>query len=123
MSNVKDLGGTHQVHGLIDESSYDSDAELDTGVKVKDVVKEAAVWWDSKGRDLMNAHRFSESVGGKGISADPNHQDFIPSGITRGLPWDELTKEECVSIVKNYHHQMYRKPMQEVKDACAGIIG
>lgn len=122
MAEVKGLGGVHKVKGLIDKNSHDSDAVLDTGIKVSQVVKEAKEWWEKSGRDQMRAYRFSKNSGGKGISADPHDANFIPSGITQGLPWDELTKDECLSIVKNFHHQKYRIPQREEKNALIGIV-
>lgn len=120
---VHRLGGVHKVVGVIDKTGLkDPDAILDTGIKIVDVVPEAIEWWENIGRDMMLAHRHSDECGGKGISSDPNNENFLPSGILGGKPWDELIQHERLFIVKQYHHQKYRLPMKEAKSGTSGII-
>jgi hypothetical protein len=122
MADIKDLGGVKQ-RGLLDWSKYDSDAVLDTGVPVCVVVEEARRWWESVGRDEMRRHRLSARAAGKGISHDPHSANFLPSGLVQGLPWDSLSRDECVQIVKQYHHQKYRMPKRDAERGDVTTVG
>ena len=73
------------------------DARLDTGMRVEEAVRRARHWWDGQGRKLMRA---------KVTKAGEIQQ----SGIANGETWDMLTREECLNVVKAWHHFFVRVP-------------
>lgn len=89
------------------------DDRLDTGMSVKEALAKASYWWGKTGRHAMRKD------GGKGLevsfSLDPDSENYIPSGILNGEPWDVLTKREKLTIVKVWHHFFVRKP-QDLTD-------
>lgn len=91
--------------------------KLDTGMKAEEAVRRACNWWESKGRTEMRLHqmRQAEPVGGSNNGAgasfavlDPDNPNFLPSGIINGLPWDQLTRDEKLRVVKAWHHYFVR---------------
>ena len=88
----------------------DPDARLDTGMKVQEAITLTQRWWNGTGRHLM------KKDGPKGesqaVTLDPGDDNFIPSGILNGVPWDELSQRERLTIVKHWHHFHVRKPQQ-----------
>lgn len=73
------------------------DARLDTGMKVSEAVKRARHWWDGQGRKLMR--RQVTKAG-----------EIQQSGLANGETWDMLTREECLNVVKAWHHFFVRVP-------------
>lgn len=94
-----------------------TDKRFDTGMKVSEAVQRASVWWDKIGRHGIKASNFNVALiqkvhsQGKGplLKRTDREQD-LPSGILRGLPWDELSREEQKEIVKAWHHEQVRVP-------------
>lgn len=88
----------------------DPDARLDTGMKVSEALASASHWWGKTGRHVMRKD------GPKGsafaVSHDPDHPNYVPSGILNGQTWDLLTTTERAFIVKAWHHEFVRKPQQ-----------
>lgn len=102
-----------------DMSLLDGDGKLDTGMTVKEVVRRAMWWWESKGSREMRLHhlRQAEPVGGANngagasfASLNPDSENFLPSGILHGLPWDELNKDEKLRVCKAWHNEYVRMP-------------
>lgn len=88
----------------------DPDARLDTGMKVSEALAGASKWWGKTGRHAMRkdgtaGHDFI-------VSHDPDHPNYVPSGILNGKTWDLLTTAERAFIVKAWHHEFVRKPQQ-----------
>jgi hypothetical protein len=98
---------------------------LDTGMRPEEAIRRATNWWNNKGRRTMKLHlrRQSEPVGGSNngagvafASQNPDSENFLPSGVIHGVPWDELTRDEKLRVVKAWHHEHVRKP-QEIGQA------
>ena len=99
---------------------------LDTGMKVTEAIARAAAWWDRIGRHGVKASNFNQVLiqkvhaQGRGplLKRTDKEQD-LPSGILRGLQWDELSKVEQKEIVKAWHHEQVRVPLvgQAIVDA------
>lgn len=86
----------------------DPGAKLDTGMKASEALSKAEKWWMGTGRRLMKNHDAKAEA--EKVSLDPDSDNFLPSGIVNGLPWDELTKREKLTITKHWHHAYVRKP-------------
>lgn len=84
----------------------DPDQKLDTGMTVREAIANACYWWGKTGRHAMKRHGIAEAVS----SLDPDDQNYIPSGIVNGEPWDVLNNRERAFIVKAWHHHFVRKP-------------
>lgn len=90
---------------------------FDTGMTVAEAVRRAADWWNKIGRHGIKASNFNQVLiqkvhtQGKGplLKRTDKEQD-LPSGILRGLPWDELDRQEQKDIVKAWHHEQVRVP-------------
>jgi hypothetical protein len=67
------------------------DGRLPSGMTVRAAVRGAAFWWDKTGRHLARNPEFK----------DPDRG--FPSGILRGLPWDNLSRVEQVKIFCAWH--------------------
>jgi hypothetical protein len=98
---------------------FDLDQKLDTGMTAVEAVRRAEHWWEKTGAKEMRLHglRHTQTVGGSlhGIggafaSLDPKSENYLPSGIIHGKPWDDLTKREKAMVVKAWHHFYIRKP-------------
>ena len=74
---------------------------FDTGMHVQEAISKAAVWWERQGRHVVRNPEFEDPDVG------------FDSGITRGLPWESLDRREQTSIVRIWHHQFVRMPMQQ----------
>jgi len=90
---------------------------FDTGMKYSEAVARAEAWWGKTGRHLI-PRKFNQvkhekrHTGGKGpllksIEVAPD----LASGVLRGLPWAELTKEEKLYVTKTWHHTQIRVPL------------
>lgn len=88
----------------------DLDNRLDTGMKASEALDHAGKWWDASGRFLMKNHDAKAEA--EKVSLDPDNDNFLPSGIVNGLPWDELDKREKLTITKHWHHFYVRKPQE-----------
>jgi hypothetical protein len=97
--------------------TQDGTQKLDTGMTVQEAVRRAAAWWQTKGRRLaktelkrqkLGSHRGGNS--GVFASLDPDDANFMPSGLIHGKPWEELTRRECLMVVKAWHHFAIRMP-------------
>lgn len=86
----------------------DTNARLDTGMKVFEAVTRTAWWWEKTGRALMLKE--GSATERAFASADPDDENFIPSGIINGLPWPALSKREKHRLVKFWHHFNVRNP-------------
>lgn len=100
-------------------SLLDGDAKLDTGMKVTEALARASAWWSKTGRKEMKSHakRHKHSpasstpgIGGAFASLDPDSENFLPSAIIQGEPWDQLDKREKLLVVKVWHHFNIRVP-------------
>ncbi len=88
----------------------DPDARLDTGMKVKEAIERAKLWWNGFGRYGMIAEKErQEKIKGTAFCSDnPDDSNFLPSGILNGHEWDLLTKREKLRLVKFWHHFFIR---------------
>lgn len=89
----------------------DLDDRLESGMKVREAIASACYWWNKTGRQMMRKD------GAKGseiaVSLNPENDNFSPSGILNGRPWDQLTQREKAQIVKAWHHFYVSKPQTE----------
>ncbi len=89
----------------------DFDERFESGMKMRDAIANACYWWNKTGRHIMRKD------GGKGsdisVSLDPDSDNFSPSGILNGEPWDALDNRERLQIVKAWHHHFISKTQQE----------
>lgn len=73
----------------------DPKAHLPGGLRVREAVAGARQWWDRTGRHLIGAPDWRNADLG------------VPSGIMRGLAWDELSGAEKVRVVKVWHREVW----------------
>jgi hypothetical protein len=102
-----DVPAIDGIRGLSNEERLELLAGvLDTGMKAKEAIERASVWWDRIGRlainDRPNLKKFACS--------DPDDPRFLASGILNGHTWDMLGKREQIQVVKVWHHFHVRKP-------------
>lgn len=92
-------------------TDLDLDEKFESGMRIKDAIASACHWWNHSGRHMMRKD------GGKGhsvaVSLDPSSDNYIPSGIINGEPWDVLDNRERLFVVKSWHHHFISKPQQE----------
>jgi hypothetical protein len=97
----------------------DDVARLDTGMTAGEATIRACQWWEVKGRRTMLLEKMrqrevvggsNKGAGGEFASLDPDSPNFMPSGVIHGQPWDTLTKDEKIRIVKTWHHFHVRNP-------------
>jgi len=89
----------------------DLDDRLESGMKIRDALANASYWWGKTGRHMMKKHDAkAEAVF---ASADPNSENFMPSGIVNGEPWDNLDLRERLFLVKSWHYHFIWKPQKE----------
>lgn len=100
-------------------SILDPDSTLDTGMRVNEALARASLWWGKTGRKEMKLHAKRQAkspaastpgLGGAFASLNPDSENFLPSAIIHGEPWDQLTKREKLIIVKAWHHFFVRVP-------------
>ena len=93
-------------------------------MKVTEACRRAEQWWMQGGRHMMsqqlNKAGNVEEIGRRFSAAGANTpailvkgsmEPVIPSGILRGLPWDELTSGEQLRIVKVWHREHIVSPL------------
>ena len=89
----------------------DLDDRLESGMKVREAIANACYWWNKTGRQMMRKD------GAKGseiaVSLNPENDNFSPSGILNGQPWDQLSQREKAQIVKAWHHFYVSKPQTD----------
>jgi hypothetical protein len=69
----------------------DPDRRLVSGLTLKEACARASGWWDGTGRHLFR-------------NADWGNPDLgLASGITRGLPFAELAREEAAAVIEHWH--------------------
>jgi len=86
--------------------ALDLDDRLDTGMRVREAIASACYWWNKTGRRLMKG-----AGGGRNpfSSLDPSNPDnFMPSAIVNGEPWDQLEDREKLLITKAWHNEFVR---------------
>ena len=75
----------------------------------------AANWWDRMGRKLL-VHQFKGNItkekdrvtaGGR-IKVEGDKTPEIRTGISLGLPWDQLTGEEQLKVTKAWHDEIHK---------------
>ncbi len=108
----------------------DHNARLSSGMKVVEAVTQASRWWNATGRHVVDPDFNRERLPGRvrsggaapGIVVPGEVLDVLPSGILRGLPWDMLTRQEQLSVVKAWHHQFVLMPQGDADHnaACDG---
>ena len=92
---------------------YSPDDKLSCGLTGREAIEQARAWWDKRGRHLAGAaglKAFNKiAVGGKTtfgrgpmLRVAPSFEPLLPSGILRGLPWEQLTRDECLRVVRGY---------------------
>lgn len=93
--------------------------KFDTGMKVSEAIKRAEHWWETIGAKEMQAHKKRQKhstaantagLGGSFASLNPDDPNFLPSGILHGHKWDDLNKQEKLSVTKIWHHTHVRIP-------------
>lgn len=96
--------------------THSSDEErLDTGMKVGEAISRANVWWDQKGRRLMQGRNLDkQNRAFQFFNPNPRTpeeaRNWLPSGILAGKPWVGLTKAEKLQVTKFWHHHHVRVP-------------
>lgn len=75
----------------------DPHARFPSGMEVGEAVRMAAKWWDREGRHVARNPEFRDPDVG------------IKSGITRGLPFEDLTAREATMIVVAWHERWERE--------------
>ena len=70
--------------------------EAQTGPTVQEVTPYATKWWNGVGRNMvaMSTSRDSVEAGG------------VPSGILRGLPFEDLQRDECVTVILTWYQHI-----------------
>jgi len=70
----------------------DLDARLpSSGMKLREVILQSRLWWDREGRHVVR----------NPVWHDPDLG--FASGITRGLLFEHLTREEQAAVISQYH--------------------
>lgn len=88
----------------------DLDAKLpSSGIGLREAILLARVWWDREGRHVVTNPEFKDPDAG------------IPSGIARGLPFEELTREEQAAVISR-HHQDKLLPLTRDPDPIVAAI-
>lgn len=89
-----------------------------TGLIMSEATRRAAEWWMKIQPQLAEASRAQAEFGG------------LDSGICRGLPWNELTRDECLQIVDIWYDEIAmpelrgeKPPEQWVLDPLAHMPG
>ena len=101
---------------LNDAVAVDSEARLDTGMRVSEAMRRASEWWDKTGSEEMRKHGQRQAEAKRPFATlDPDDDNFLLSGIIHGFKWDVLDREEKLCVVKAWHHHMIRVP-----DMCPG---
>lgn len=101
------------------QGSHDAGEErLDTGMKVSQAVDEAMLWWENKARKMIHDMHLDRGAGvGRSFNPNPTDeveaQNSLPSAILKGEPWENLTREEKMRVVKIWHHFNVRLPRQQ----------
>lgn len=90
------------------------------GLTIQQAIAGAEAWWDAKGRKLVRRDFNMEEIGrkvkpgSKGAPAFVIQGDIGPvlhSRILQGRPWEDLTKEEKLSVVRGWYAGVWA-PMQ-----------
>jgi hypothetical protein len=88
----------------------DLDAKLpSSGVGLREAILLARAWWDRDGRHVITNKEFKDPDAG------------IPSGIARGLPFEELTREEQAAVISR-HHEDKLLPLTRAPDPIVAAI-
>lgn len=94
--------------------THDSEARLSSGMKVKEAVERASVWWERKGRKEMRQARLSGNPGAVSFNPNPKNEaealNSFPSGIMAAKAWIDLSRDEKLRVVKIWHHEFIVKP-------------
>jgi hypothetical protein len=110
-----DCGGTGYAASASGRG-FDPSAKLDSGMSVGEAVERASAWWDQTGRHLIakekNQQRtvYATPAGAAAAISRAELADVIPSGILRGLPWDQLDQREKLQVVRTWHHHHVEVP-------------
>lgn len=104
---------------LLDDPSvtHDDRRRLRSGMKVKDAVNQAAIWWEAKGRKEMRQSRLSGNPGAASFNPNPTTDqealNSFPSGVMAAKHWADLSRDEKLRVVKIWHHQFVVVPELE----------
>lgn len=88
------------------------DRKLDNGMTVREALQRARTWWDSTGRfgvkrqsnEIEEGRKVAVSSGAApGIVVAGNRVPVLASAILRGLPWDMLTKDDKLVVVRAWY--------------------
>lgn len=100
---------------ILDDPSvvYDDERRLSSGMKVKDAVEQAALWWEIKGRKEMRQARLKGNPGAVSFNPNPTTDqealNSFPSGIMAAKHWTDLSRDEKLRVVKVWHDTIYIK--------------
>jgi len=128
---------SYHVPKIEDVRRGDTAAILDTvdrlpssGMPAREAIAKAQEWWGRVGAREMRLHGLRQkeevgaksykSLGGEGFaSLDPDSDNYLPSKIIAGAPWDDLSKTEKMRVVKVWHqvHVLGRFDKSDVGDA------
>ena len=103
---------------------HDSEATLDTGIKVSEAVKLAEEWWITKGQRYAKQNKLAQTANmmqGAFANLNPDSPNFLNSGLYHARGWDKLTRDEKLRIVKTVHHHYVRVPNAELDFASEEI--
>lgn len=85
---------------------------LSSGMKPREAARRASQWWDQTGRHLipkaLNEERTKDKVLAAGKRAPAmvikgTVQPVLQSGILNGRPFDDLSRDEKLQVVKHWH--------------------
>ncbi len=82
------------------------------GMRQAEVYAMARRWWNSRGRKLVNqafneeriSGRFVPSGAGPAFRTAGRTETVLPSGILRGLPWNQLQVQERARVARVWHY-------------------
>lgn len=94
------------------------DERFTSGMKIREAMHLAAIWWDKTGRHMVDKEINTETTAAR-VSARSgmpvsivkgDKMPTLPSGILQGLPWDALTDQEKARVLVTWHSEFHVKP-------------
>lgn len=89
--------------------THDSDLRLRSGMKAREAVDRAAIWWERRGRNEMRLARLIGNPGAAAFNPNPTSEaeamNSFPSGILKAHAWVDLSRDEKLRVVKIWHRQ------------------
>ena len=102
---------------------HDDERRLTSGIKVKDAVAMAAIWWAAIGQKEMRSARLSGNPGASTFNPNPTTDqealNSFPSGIMMAKSWPDLSRDEKLRVVKIWHQSIYLNKIPKSRQAPA----